>query len=216
MYTEYLVDNLAKTWTKKPHIIFVLGGPGAGKSTQSRRIQQSFGYVHLSAGDLLRAECAQEESKYGKMINEMIANGEIVPGEITISLIIQAIHKTQTSRFIIDGFPRNLDNYRVFSEHLGPYSEVINLLHFDCPEDILAKRLLGRAGSSGRCDDNMESINKRFETFKTQTIPIIQEFEKMNKTIRIDSSLPLETVEASLATLFIKLQDLYEIEDLKK
>jgi UMP-CMP kinase len=210
-YAHLLDDNAAKTWEKKPRIIFILGGPGAGKSTQSRRIQKAFGYVHLSAGDLLRAESATEGSKFGKMIDTMIENGEIVPGEITIGLIIQAIDNTKTDKFIIDGFPRNIENYQVFAEHLAPYSNIINLLHFECPEEIMAQRLLGR--SENRLDDNIESINKRFATYKLQTIPIVQEFEKLNKSIRVDSSQPLDAVEETLSAFFSKLKDMQDEND---
>jgi UMP-CMP kinase len=214
-YANLLDDNVAKTWGKKPRIIFILGGPGAGKSTQSRRIQKAFGYVHLSAGDLLRAESATEGSKFGNMIDTMIENGEIVPGEITIGLIIQAIDNAKTDKFIIDGFPRNIDNYNIFSEHLAPYSNIINLLHFECPEEIMAQRLLGR--SENRLDDNIESINKRFATYKLQTIPIVEEFEKMNKSIRVDSSQPLDVVEETLSALFTKLKEMDEADtDVKK
>lgn len=202
---EILANNVAKSWTEKPNLIFILGGPGAGKSTQSKRIQKAFGYTHLSAGDLLRAECSQESSKYGAMINEMIANGAIVPGEITLGLIIQAIHNTENNKFIIDGFPRNMDNFNIFFEHLAPYIEIITMIHFDCPEEIMCQRLMGRAENSGRCDDNVQSMMKRFETYRVSTVPIVKEFEKMNKSIHVDSSQPIEVVEASLASLFTEL-----------
>ncbi len=70
-----------------PNVLFVLGGPGAGKGTQCTRIVQNFGYVHLSAGDLLRAERQRPGSKVGEQIEDHIRKGSIVPVEITCTLL---------------------------------------------------------------------------------------------------------------------------------
>ncbi|CAF3642415.1 unnamed protein product [Rotaria sp. Silwood1] len=71
----------------KPNVIFVLGGPGAGKGTQCARISETYDYVHLSAGELLREEAAKPDSTLGKEINEHIKNGSIVPVAITCKLL---------------------------------------------------------------------------------------------------------------------------------
>ncbi|KDN43280.1 hypothetical protein RSAG8_06247, partial [Rhizoctonia solani AG-8 WAC10335] len=77
--------------SKKVMVIFVLGGPGAGKGTQCARIVEDFGFVHLSAGDLLREEQKREGSTYGALISEHIRNGTIVPMEVTVKLLENAI-----------------------------------------------------------------------------------------------------------------------------
>lgn len=98
--------------TQKPEVMFILGGPGAGKGTLCRYIVEHYGYVHLSAGDLLREERAKPGSEYGELIETHIRNGTIVPVEITCSLIDRALQTSQNPhcRFLIDGFPRNQDN----------------------------------------------------------------------------------------------------------
>lgn len=80
----------------KPKVVFVLGAPGSGKGTQCSRIVDTFGYTHLSAGDLLREERARPDSQFGNLIEECIVNGKIVPVEITCSLLENAMIKTKT------------------------------------------------------------------------------------------------------------------------
>jgi len=96
--------------SSKPKVIFVLGGPGAGKGTQCVRISKTFGYVHLSAGDLLREEAAKTDSTLGQQINDHIKNGSIVPVAITCKLLENAMIASGKDHFLIDGFPRNQDN----------------------------------------------------------------------------------------------------------
>merc|ERR1711892_1077052 len=96
----------------KPNIMFVLGGPGAGKGTQCAKIVEQFGHVHLSAGDLLRAERASPGSQYGELIEHHITNGTIVPVEITCSLLERAMTESEKNDFLIDGFPRNEESLK--------------------------------------------------------------------------------------------------------
>lgn len=93
----------------KPTVVFVLGGPGSGKGTQCANIVKQFNFVHLSAGDLLRAE-RDSGSKHGEMINNMIKAGQIVPSEVTVSLLENAMNQSKQKKFLIDGFPRNQEN----------------------------------------------------------------------------------------------------------
>merc|ERR1740124_1388480 len=93
----------------KPVVVFVLGGPGAGKGTQCSKIVEEYKYTHLSAGDLLRAERASG-SEQGQMIDEYIKEGKIVPVEVTIRLLVAAIQAQGGNRFLVDGFPRNANN----------------------------------------------------------------------------------------------------------
>jgi hypothetical protein len=98
--------------TEKVACFFVLGGPGSGKGTNCARLVKEYGFVHLSAGDLLRAE-RDSGSPNGELINNIILKGEIVPVEITVNLIKKAVEKAggASKKFLIDGFPRNEDNY---------------------------------------------------------------------------------------------------------
>lgn len=138
------------------------------------------------AGDLLRAEQKREGSKYGEMIKNYIREGLIVPMEVTIALLEQAMKEAiaegKGNRFLIDGFPRKLDQAIKFEEVVVPSKFV---LYFECPEQVMLQRLLKRGESSGRIDDNIESIKKRFVIFKDTSMPVIEEFEKQNKVKKV-------------------------------
>lgn len=172
-------------------VIFVLGGPGAGKGTQCQRIVETFQFVHLSAGDLLREEMGRPDSKYGKLISYYIKEGKIVPSEVTIMLLKMAMKKSGKNRFLIDGFPRALSQAEKFEQYV---CEGRLVLFYDCNEEVLMKRLLKRGETSGRTDDNVESIRKRFKTFKETTYPVIEYFEKRNKVRKLDASRSVEEI----------------------
>jgi len=196
----------------KVTVIFVLGGPGAGKGTQCGRLVEDFDFCHFSAGDLLRAEQNREGSEYGELIRTCIREGTIVPMKVTVKLLENAMGyamKQRTSgdgwengrgRFLIDGFPRKMDQALKFDETVCLSSVVI---YFSTTEEVMLKRLLERAKTSGREDDNVESIKKRFRTYKTDTMPVIEYYSAKGKVAEVDSSGSVEEVH-KLASAVIK------------
>jgi len=178
-----------------PKVLFVLGGPGAGKGTQCAKIVEQFGFVHLSAGDLLRAERKAEGSQYGELIEHHITNGTIVPVEITCSLLERAMTESDKNHFLIDGFPRNEDNLSGWNKVMGDKVDLKCVLFFHCTQEICTQRCLSRgAGGSGRTDDNIESLTKRFVTYENATMPIIKHFEAKNLVKKIDATRSPEEV----------------------
>ncbi|KAK7447056.1 bifunctional uridylate/adenylate kinase [Stygiomarasmius scandens] len=187
----------------KVTVFFVLGGPGAGKGTQCARLVEDFGFCHLSAGDLLRWEQNREGSQYGDLIRTCIREGTIVPMEVTVNLLKNAMSAAIAEnrqgdgwadgrgRFLIDGFPRKMDQAEMFEVEVCPASLV---LFFDTTEEVMLARLLERGKTSGREDDNVESIKKRFRTYKDQTMPVIEHYEKFGKVAQIDSTASIEEV----------------------
>lgn len=184
-------------------VVFVLGGPGSGKGTNCSKIVDNFGYVHLSAGDLLREE-RNSGSELAEMINTFIAEGKIVPAEITVRLLRAAMEKSSSSSFLIDGFPRDIDNLKCWEDTMADAAEVLFLLFLDCPQDIMLDRLLERGKTSGRNDDNEESIKKRFKTYEDSTRPIIDHFQSIGKVRTVDSHRPFDLVFADVALYFQK------------
>jgi UMP-CMP kinase len=183
---------------KKITVVFVLGGPGAGKGTQCAKLVQEFHFCHLSAGDLLRAEQNREGSQYGNLIQTCIREGVIVPMDVTIKLLETAmraeLEKTTglaQGRFLIDGFPRKMDQALKFDEDVCLSSLT---LFFTTTEEVMLSRLMERGKTSGREDDNVESIKKRFRTYKNDTMPVIIHYTKLNKVAEIDSSPPIDEV----------------------
>ncbi|KAI2629640.1 uridylate kinase [Hypoxylon sp. NC1633] len=201
-------------------VLFVLGGPGAGKGTQCERLVARHGFAHLSAGDLLRAEQNRPDSEFGDLIRHHIRNGLIVPMEVTIALLESAMREvldappststtttTTTSpkkgKFLIDGFPRKLDQAIKFEEAVVPARFV---LFFDCPESEMERRLLERGKTSGREDDNAESIRKRFRTFLDTSMPVVDYFEAQDRVVRVDARPePAAVFDATQAALAKRL-----------
>jgi len=198
----------------KVTVIFVLGGPGAGKGTQCARLVEDFNFCHLSAGDLLRAEQNREGSQYGDLIRTHIREGKIVPMHVTMKLLeneMKATLKERTTgdgwqdgcgRFLIDGFPRKMDQAIGFDEQVCLSSLVI---HFSTTEEVMLSRLLERGKTSGREDDNIESIKKRFRTHKMDTMPVIEHYSAQAKVAEVDSSGSVESVHESASAVINKL-----------
>lgn len=175
-------------------VVFVLGGPGSGKGTQCAKLVQDKGFVHLSAGDLLRAEQQRKGSKYGELIAQCIREGTIVPQEVTVALLKNAIlsHVGKgEKRFLVDGFPRKMDQALTFENEIVKSSFT---LFFECPELVMLDRLLERGKTSGRTDDNIESIKKRFHVFVDTSMPVVKHFEQQNKVVKVKCDEPVDVV----------------------
>merc|ERR1719506_2042601 len=175
----------------RPVAFFVLGGPGAGKGTQCAKLVEHFGFKHLSAGDLLRAE-RNSGSENATLINNYINEGKIVPVEITVALIKAAMEQSEVKKFLIDGFPRNTDNVAGWESVVGDFVDVKAVLFFHVSEETLEQRLLGR--DEGRQDDNIETIKKRFNTYQNETMPVIEAFKKRGMVGEIDGAPAIEEV----------------------
>jgi UMP-CMP kinase len=185
--------------SQKVTVLFILGGPGAGKGTQSANLVRDYGFVHLSAGDLLREEQDKEGSKYGQLIKDYIKDGLIVPMEVTVKLLENAMRakldKNGTGNFLIDGFPRKMDQAVFFEETVCPSKYTVFL---DCPEDLMRERLLNRGKTSGRSDDNEESIIKRFKTFVNTSMPVVEHFSQEGRVIKVPADGTVDDVYEKL------------------
>ncbi|KAG0626249.1 hypothetical protein M758_2G114400 [Ceratodon purpureus] len=182
---------------KEFEVVFVLGGPGSGKGTQCAKIAERFGFAHLSAGDLLRAEC-NSGNENGTMIQNMMKDGKIVPGGVTVKLLQKAMEESDNDKFLIDGFPRNLDNLKCFETVTDIEPQFI--LFFDCSEEVMERRLLGR--NQGRVDDNIETIGERFKVLVESSVPVLQFYEEAGKVHKIDATRTVDEVFSSIEPLF--------------
>lgn len=181
----------------EPNVLFVLGGPGAGKGTMCELAESQLGWTHLSTGELLRNEI-KAGGPLAATIDELLAAGNLAPDDLMVSLIRQAMETvtrtTGNTNFLLDGFPRSLSNLEAWYEVFGRDSELPKMLYFECPYDVLEKRVLGRAKYTERSDDNIESLKKRFDTFKAETLPTVEIFRSRNKCVEIDTSNDRQTV----------------------
>lgn len=183
----------------KPNVVFVLGGPGAGKGTMCELAESQLGWTHLSTGDLLRAE-REAGGPTAATIEELMTAGKLVPDEIIVTLLKDAMERvtrtTGKNNFLLDGFPRSLSNLEEWYKVFGREAELPKMLYFECPYPVLEQRILGRAKYSGRSDDNVESIKLRFDTFKAETLPTVELFKSKNKCEIIDTSQDRQAVYA--------------------
>lgn len=187
----------------QPNIVFILGGPGAGKGTMCELAQIQLGWTHLSTGDLLRAEL-HAGGPTTALIKQYVDAGKLVPDEIVVGLLKDAIEKTIRTtgnvNFLIDGFPRCFGNMDAWYAVFGRQAELPKMIYFECPLAVLTQRILGRAQYSGRSDDNVQSMKVRFETFKAETLPIVEHFKSQGKCVEIDTSQDRHTVYEQVRT----------------
>jgi len=190
-----------------PKVFFVLGGPGSGKGTQCSNLVRDFGFIHLSAGDLLRAERARGGPN-AELINTYIAEGKIVPINITVNLIKDAMEAAGWEKhvFLIDGFPRSDENLQGWLDVMDGKIEFCGVIFFDADEKIMTDRIMHRALTSGRVDDNPESLKKRFVSFREEQMPIIMKFASEGKVHKVDANnMPYqvyEDVKAAIINFF--------------
>lgn len=179
-------------------VIFVLGGPGSGKGTLCQQLSDKLDYVFLSAGDLLRKEASNANSPYKTIIDQVNADGSSVPSDLIVHLlqINMKFHKENTgsSNFLIDGFPRNEENWRVWCE-TGVRAKVDLVLHLDCDENVMIQRITKRAKlENQRNDDNIDTIKRRLKTFNESTMKVMQTLNRLGKVRKLDASLPMNLV----------------------
>lgn len=181
----------------KFRVIFVLGGPGSGKGTQSELMKEHYPVSHQSVGQLLRD--VDPNSPDAKLIQEKLKEGLIVPVQVSLNLLHQAMQQQAREQgrqtiFLVDGFPRNFDNLQGWCNFMEDKADVWSTFVYHCPLEVLQKRILERGKASGRSDDNLESLQKRFRTFEQETMPVIDQLRQSCKVVDIAGDKPLEDV----------------------
>ncbi|EGR28678.1 hypothetical protein IMG5_170620 [Ichthyophthirius multifiliis] len=175
---------------QNPKIVFVSGGPGSGKGTQCERLVRDYHFNHISVGDIVRSE-VKNETPEGLRFKDLTARGELVPDDLLINLIIRTIKSRQSYKFLIDGFPRGIEQAKLFEKK---YKEIDYILNVQVSDEILRQRLLGRAETSGRPDDNYEAIANRIETFHRSTAPVLDFYNHFGKVQTVDGNLSVDEV----------------------
>jgi adenylate kinase len=154
----------------------IFGPPGSGKGTQSVRLAEKFNLIHLSTGDMLRAEIASG-TELGKKMSHIMSKGELVPDEVVIEMIAYRIDNSRDAAgFLFDGFPRTVSQTAALEKMLNARGmKIDSMLVLDVDHDELVKRLIARAELSGRPDDkDPVVIENRIDVYKEKTEPIIE------------------------------------------
>ena len=153
--------------------IILFGPPGAGKGTQSQFLREKYNLTYISTGQILREEIAAE-SELGLQVKELIGHGGLVSDEIVAKIIEKKLSDNMESAgFLFDGYPRTVRQAEMLEELLEKYDmSLTGVLSLEVPEEMLIERMLERGKTSGRADDNLESIKHRFEEYYEKTHPV--------------------------------------------
>ena len=175
--------------------IVIFGPPGSGKGTQSQQIVKKYGLMHLSTGDMLRSEIEQG-TKIGCKVKEFMDDGQLVPDEIVMKILYyKAVEHADSQGFVFDGFPRTIVQAETLDKMLekrkAPIDAVISV---EVKEEELFKRMMGRAEDSGRSDDNEETIKKRIDVYKSQTMPLLDYYRNQGKLVSINGMESVDVV----------------------
>jgi adenylate kinase len=179
----------------KQRLLF-LGPPGAGKGTQAAQLAASHGLMHLSTGDLLRAEVAAG-SDLGQEAAAVMARGELVSDELVLAIVRSRLQGHQGG-WLLDGFPRNLAQAEALDQllgELGQQIELVVLMQLD--DELLLQRLLGR----GRQDDTEAVIRHRLEVYRQQTAPLIAHYRQQQLLQAVEAAGAIAEIASRIEAL---------------
>lgn len=182
--------------------IVIFGAPGSGKGTQSEKITEKYGIRHISTGDVLREEI-KNGTELGKTAKRYIDEGQLLPDELIIDILASVLDSMKGHNGVIfDGFPRTIPQAEALKKLLLDRGQDITaMLDLDVPEEELITRLLKRGQESGRADDNMETIKKRLDVYKSQTFPLIEYYKKEGKYNHIKGVGALDDIFRDIAAV---------------
>lgn len=201
--------------------IVLLGAPGAGKGTQCKRIVDKYGLLHLSSGDILRQERSQN-TELGRKAQSFMDSGKLVPDDLIVKMMAGAIKKADKSGFVLDGFPRTLNQAAELDKSLKESGQKIDaVLNLNIDDKIVASRMTGRRSCpncgtvyhvenmkptiEGKCDkctvdlvqrpdDRLEVVVKRLDTYHEQTEPVVGFYKKVTSVYDIDAGQDADVV----------------------
>jgi len=182
--------------------IILFGPPGAGKGTQSQKLINGLSLVHLSTGDMLRAEKASG-SELGNRVAAIMAAGQLVSDEIVIELIAKRLDtNTDAPGFIFDGFPRTVAQAEALDALLTDKGTAITcMISVQVPEEELVTRLVKRGQESGRTDDNEETIRKRIGVYNKETLPVADYYQGQDKLNNIQGVGTIDEIGDRIAAI---------------
>lgn len=185
--------------------LIFLGPPGAGKGTQAKKLSGFCKVPHISTGDILRAAVAQQ-TDLGKKAKHYMDTGELVPDELILDLIRERLTTEDALEgWILDGFPRNVDQATFLSELLleidQPFDCAVNL---EVPDEVIISRLVQRGAQEGRSDDTEGTIKNRLEVYRQRTEPLIDFYRGRQQLFSVDGNRPVEVVTEELVGQLFK------------
>ena len=180
--------------------LILFGPPGSGKGTQSDRLVEKYGLIHLSTGNLLREEISNK-TPLGIEAKKFIDHGQLVPDEVVIAMVDSFFEKHKDANgFLFDGFPRTVAQAQALDRLLAlKKTDIAVVLALDVTEAELINRLLNRGKTSGRSDDSDENvIKKRFAVYINETSPVADYYRKLRKFKSIQGEGSVDEINAAL------------------
>jgi len=180
--------------------LMILGAPGSGKGTQGKLLAQKLGVPQVSTGDLIRA-AMKSGTPLGVQATAYYDKGLLVPDAIIYGLIQEILDSPPAAKGVLmDGFPRTIPQAEAVDRMLAAKrAQVDRVVVLDVPEEELVRRLLGRAATEGRADDNPESIKQRLHVYERQTAPLIDYYERRGVVRRAVGTGAVDEIQQRLA-----------------
>ena len=176
--------------------IVLLGPPGSGKGTQAARLCDDLGLVSLVTGDLLRNARARG-TDLGRRASQHMDRGELVPDELIIGMISEAIADSGDAPIVLDGFPRNVAQADALAGALASRARELNaVVLIDVPDEVAATRISGR--NEGREDDRPETVRERLRIYHEETEPLVAYYEERGLLLRVDGTRGADAVNAGI------------------
>ncbi len=209
--------------------IILIGPPGSGKGTQAFNIKDKYSLTHISTGDLFRL-AIKNQTTLGKQVSSVLERGDLVSDDLTLSIVKEAIEKVESGGYMLDGYPRTINQAELL-DNLD--TEIDAVIYFNIKTDLLIDRLTGRrvcksCGASfhvmfnppkvdgvcdncggelyQRSDDNETSVKTRLDEFYNKTLPLVDFYKKQGKLFEVDANLSVEEVNASIDSIFEELK----------
>jgi adenylate kinase len=182
-----------------------LGPQGAGKGTQAKRISAEYEIPHIATGDLYRAAISSG-SELGRRVEPLLAEGKLVPDEITIPLIRDELLKAENG-FVLDGYPRTIKQAEALDALLEEIDQPLAItLLLQLEDEVARERLNKRAKLEGRADDLPDAIDKRLATYHKETEPVVQHYLTTGKLVQVHAERPIEDVWAEISDVLEQVQ----------
>ena len=176
--------------------IVIFGAPGSGKGTQSDLLIKEYGLYHISTGDVLREQIALG-TELGKVADSYISQGKLIPDDLMIEILdnVLSLHSECEVGVIFDGFPRTIKQAEALDVLLAKRNGKVDVVvGLEVEEEELITRLINRGKTSGRSDDNMETIKKRLDVYNNQTNPLRNHYVEQGKYEAVHGMGSIESI----------------------
>jgi adenylate kinase len=175
-----------------------LGAPGAGKGTQADRLSDHLGIAHISTGDLLRA-AVKEGTELGRKAKAFMDKGDLVPDDLILGMVREALTGRAKDGCILDGYPRNTAQAASLDGMLADVGkEIAGVINLKVAEDTLVQRIAGRAEAEDRADDTEETVRNRLKVYDEQTAPLVDYYRGRGGLQEVDGEGTIDEIQARI------------------